>query len=424
MNKLLFRKEKKPWNLQELIVICYSAIKILISGKVGAPAKKPAALPALGWYSLPISPTTRDIPLTILLADAEAKSVEVLVGQGAEAVRFIVPAGSDGAEAKSLYLILSQKRQELGLPLIKQIDLTDPGLNPVVRFALADSDLLDVVFDNCSSQELMNWTDSGWQKAAQIIKMTIDLNNYADHGLRQLVLLDSFEVQDKQKALLNAHRMINYAGIPPALIVEADSYVDALETMQISLKHEAQLIDHIVAHEMGHLLYGQWVSNDHALTQQFRKLFSLALGENRFELADDSNYLPVNDLVGHPFDDPGELFASFSAAYRAKPEQLVAFINDHSTPQLTRRLGIALWCLMRDRVYQGEVFYRDDPFRRYDLAEMMPSFTSQEVALSLKQATSSKNLLVAAAALQVLSGEQTQAALQVNPAGRSPASSR
>jgi hypothetical protein len=398
MGKLLFPKEKKPWNLQELIVVCYSALQKGLSSKAITPAEGPAPLFVFSRPNVLPLLATRDVPLTVVPADPEAKSVEVLVGRGAAAVRFILTAESQSAEAKALYLLLVKKQQELGLPPLKQVNMTDPGLNPIVRFAPADSGPLDVVFDNCSSEELLNWTEDGWQKAAQAIKMTVSLNAYADHGLWRLVLLDSFLVQDRKNAPLSAHRMINYAGIPPTLIVDSDSYLDTLDAMQISLKHDLTHVDHIVAHEMSHLLYGQWVRNDQALTEQFRQLFAIALGENRFELADDSNYLPVYDFIGHPFDDPGELFASFGAAYLTKPEQLSAFINDHSTPELTKRLGIALWCLLRERIFQGRVFSYSDPFRNFKFDSVITSFTAEEVKLSLWQAKHSKNMFVAAAA--------------------------
>lgn len=398
MDKLLFRNEQTPWDLQELIVLCYSALKKAASGPPNVAAAEAPIPFTFGQFSGRAALSRSSVPVIPVPADNEAKTVELLVGQGTETIRFVIPAGGDIAEAQALYLILSKKQKEFGLPPITKINLTDPGLNPIVRFDPAGGRPIDVVFDNCSSEELSNWTEAGWQKAAQAVKMVFALNTYADHGLWRLVLLDSYEVQDKQIAPLLAHRMVNYQGVPAALIDGSDSYFDALQTMQISLRRDGQLLDHVVAHEMGHLLYSQWVRNDHALTQQFRRLFVLALGENRFELADDSNYLPVNDLVGHPFDEPGELFASFNAAYRTKPEQLAAFINDHSTPQLTKRLGIALWCLLRDRVYRGKVFVRDDPFGAADLAQVLASFTDEEVRLSLRQAQHSSNLLVAAAA--------------------------
>ncbi|MFA5113785.1 MAG: hypothetical protein WC529_05785 [Candidatus Margulisiibacteriota bacterium] len=140
MDKLLFRQEQKPWDLQELIVLCYSAIMKAVGGKAGVPADKLTPLPMFGWYVQPLSPTTRDIPLTVLETDKETNSVKVLIGQGAEAVRFILPAeNSDLEEAKTLYLIFKEKRRECGFPAIKQVNMTEPGLNPIVRFALDEA---------------------------------------------------------------------------------------------------------------------------------------------------------------------------------------------------------------------------------------------------------------------------------------------
>ena len=86
-----------------------------------------------------------------------------------------------------------------------------------------------------------------------------------------------------------------------------------------------------------------------------------------FELFDESNYAEgVDDYYGHPNDGESELFASASNLFINHADEL-AYNIEHAEDPMARKIGIIMWCLLRD-VY-GNVFTSDgvDPFAEYEL---------------------------------------------------------
>jgi len=111
-------------------------------------------------------------------------------------------------------------------------------------------------------------------------------------------------------------------------------------------------------HEMGHAIYfGLLLSEENKLLSKDDKLnfvFAMSLPENTYEIVDDSNYLvSASDGYGHPYDFPGEFFASSVYAFITKSDEFINNINSPDTPEKMNAVGKYIYCYLRDVIFRG-----------------------------------------------------------------------
>lgn len=139
---------------------------------------------------------------------------------------------------------------------------------------------------------------------------------------------------------------------------------------------------HTIAHEMGHAVECSMKKDKEILD----KLFPYSLGFGRYGLVADFNYARTGGYYGHPFRNRSELFASTFAAFVLHPDELVGCINDPGFLESTGLMGKALYCYMRDRVFGGRCFSKEDPFKTYNADKLAASITEQDIDLGLAAA--------------------------------------
>lgn len=106
-----------------------------------------------------------------------------------------------------------------------------------------------------------------------------------------------------------------------------------------------------LVHEMGHGIYAKKLHGD----EYWESLYKLSLKGRNFEIIDDASY----GAGGHPRDNHMEAFAAAVHAYFLHADVFSAWILDSSTPESQRVFGRLVWCFMRDRVFDGDVFTSD-----------------------------------------------------------------
>jgi hypothetical protein len=123
-----------------------------------------------------------------------------------------------------------------------------------------------------------------------------------------------------------------------------------------------------LTHELGH---GYYEKKGLKTDDDWQDIGLLSMGFRGYEMVDDSNTQRHNDLMGHPFDNPDELFASAFQAYRLFPERLVSFIEDSDTSPEQKVVGKQMYLYMRDNVFEGKTFFKpgvSQPYAKEDLA--------------------------------------------------------
>ncbi len=125
-----------------------------------------------------------------------------------------------------------------------------------------------------------------------------------------------------------------------------------------------------MVHEMGHGLYQKGAFSQDA---DWDVVFRMALGHGNYEVIDDSTYLNISDLVGHPFANENEAFASAVHAYFLQADAFRDCLFNPQVPTSRRRFGQLVWLYMRDRVFKGQVFTSDgqDPLKNSDFASVL-----------------------------------------------------
>ncbi len=130
-------------------------------------------------------------------------------------------------------------------------------------------------------------------------------------------------------------------------------------------ENEANLV-----HEMMHGIYRKLkIAQD----PRWKCLYWFSLADKSYEIVDDSNFLwGSSDIMGHPFEDPDELFASAGYAYRQSPDLLRDFILNENTPDALKLFGKLVWCYFRDEIFSGQVFTKngEDPFAQESFGEL------------------------------------------------------
>jgi hypothetical protein len=92
------------------------------------------------------------------------------------------------------------------------------------------------------------------------------------------------------------------------------------------------------------------------------KASAASYADGAYEIVDDSNYYAVTDDFGHPMDGARELFASTFNAYLSHPDKFISMIEDNDTPGSAKYFGRRIFCYMRDVVFNGKAFCKNDPY--------------------------------------------------------------
>lgn len=123
------------------------------------------------------------------------------------------------------------------------------------------------------------------------------------------------------------------------------------ERMPCTLRHEDM---HEIRSQLpAHVLNRVEVLYDQAMAEDFGLFFN------------DEYYMIKFLHAGHPMKNSNEFFGSAAHAFTHHADDLVALVQDPSTPQPVRAYATAMWRLLRDEVFHGKVFTQDgqDPFR-------------------------------------------------------------
>ncbi|MCX5727152.1 MAG: HEAT repeat domain-containing protein [Candidatus Saganbacteria bacterium] len=143
------------------------------------------------------------------------------------------------------------------------------------------------------------------------------------------------------------------------------------------------------AHEMGHAIFHVLLEKKDPLWQ---RIYYLSLEFKSYEIVDDSNYADLSDIYGHPFDSANELFASSLAAYTLNSEKFLKYILDPDTGEETRKIGKSIFIYLRDKIFNGKVYSRDDPFKMEHLD--LDEISDEEISNSLCNALASSDRIV------------------------------
>ncbi len=148
----------------------------------------------------------------------------------------------------------------------------------------------------------------------------------------------------------------------------------------------------ILTHELMHALY-----SDRNLYQEelWESLYGLSLENGNYKLFYDRFYLEES-IMGHPWEDPGEFFASAAGAYYLSADQLMLFLQDPQTSEEMRFFGKLVWCYLREKVFDGQVFTKNgiDPFANQKLDDLVRSFQARQLS-SLQTAMEDSDRLIA-----------------------------
>jgi hypothetical protein len=144
-----------------------------------------------------------------------------------------------------------------------------------------------------------------------------------------------------------------------------------------------------IVHEMGHAIYTAKYTKQYydglGNNREWIRIFSLALGGNTHEIVDDSNYEIDQDAFGHPYDNGSEFFASSVSAYVLFADDFLMSILDPSTPAMMRKVGIAVFCFLRDKVFNGKVFTVDKTLHSVARNLKTPDISDEEAIKCLEQ---------------------------------------
>lgn len=143
---------------------------------------------------------------------------------------------------------------------------------------------------------------------------------------------------------------------------------------------------HTIAHEMGHAIFCSMPKDP----EFWEKLHIYSLGYGRYGLVADFNYAQTAGYYGHPFRNASELFASSFAAYVMHPDQLIDCMNDPGLLDSTGTMGKILYCYIRDNVFGGKFFGKDDPFKGLNAGSLAGSITEEDLLNSIASALHDK----------------------------------
>jgi len=135
------------------------------------------------------------------------------------------------------------------------------------------------------------------------------------------------------------------------------------------------------AHEYGHYVFdAKFIDPQDEIGpyHDCNKLFVLFQEYDAWEIARDAEYTDESISYGHPNDAPTELFASAFVAYTLYPDKMLNFIKHLNVNKRQQRdmqmLGRLLWCYMRDDVFLGRTFTKEDPYKDVTFYGLMKRF--------------------------------------------------
>lgn len=142
-----------------------------------------------------------------------------------------------------------------------------------------------------------------------------------------------------------------YKGIPiplPAKIFIRPSSESCYypDTGIVNIKLDDLYLDN-AAHEIGHHIYDNFVSKNEELNTYWNMLYMHVLGGRRYELVDESNYIIINNIYGHPQDSPAEFFASALTVYFRHENEFSCNIESPDTPKKAMDVCAAIENYMR-----------------------------------------------------------------------------
>ncbi len=209
---------------------------------------------------------------------------------------------------------------------------------------------------------LKNLTSVAWPVlglSSYVIHLEVPENTFSEHELKSIVTTIK-QLNDLIPQAPLTHFTWSSALTPEyrpkAHQVVLSQFPDSPESSFV-FENEANLV-----HEIMHGVYGKLkIAQD----PRWNCLYWLSLAHQNYEIVDDSNFLwGSSDKMGHPFDDPDELFASAGYAYQNSAHLLRDFILNQDTPESLKLFGKLVWCYFRDQIFSGQVFTKngEDPF--------------------------------------------------------------
>jgi hypothetical protein len=155
------------------------------------------------------------------------------------------------------------------------------------------------------------------------------------------------------------------------------------QSINLGVYNDENITMTILAHEYGHAIFERM---DIKASPTWDKMYSLSLGFQRFNLVAESTVLSTSDKLGHPLDAPTELFASSFSSYTRNPGKLIAIIQDKDTPKEVKDFGLLMFCYMRDEIFKGKVFMKEDPFKNISFNSLKWMLSDEKIDESLVEA--------------------------------------
>jgi hypothetical protein len=147
----------------------------------------------------------------------------------------------------------------------------------------------------------------------------------------------------------------------------------------------------IVTHEGSHGIFNVRFSDLsnrlYSNNKNWNQIYALSLNNSAYLMVKDSCYLEGPLLgLGHPYDNPNELFASSVVAFRNHHDQMLRNIKDPETPPHMKTFALMVYAFLRDEVFMG--VFRDKKLIPIGSAEYMndhllPKKTFEEIVRSI-----------------------------------------
>jgi hypothetical protein len=217
-------------------------------------------------------------------------------------------------------------------------------------------------------------TTEQWELVNRTYQRAIELNSFTDHPLTSIAI--------------NFSNCLGGTGY---------DYLD--DSLRLETNRSYNEYEQVITHEWAHFFYAHNIEHDETQLTNLNNIRILLMGFQGHELVDDSNYSHSLDYAGHPEDSPDELLASSCADFHLHADELLANIDNPSLPRATRQAAIALWCFIRDNVFQGQTFTERDPFSNITTESALSETTSEDVILSLEDTILNGNPSLAETAL-------------------------
>ncbi|MCB1214308.1 MAG: hypothetical protein KDK66_02405, partial [Deltaproteobacteria bacterium] len=109
------------------------------------------------------------------------------------------------------------------------------------------------------------------------------------------------------------------------------------------------------------------LKQDHSISQEWL-----------FELFDASNYVSGSpDSFSMPNKDPELFFTNAAVIYISHSEKYLGYLNSDKVPQKMKDLGKLMWCFLREKVFEGQVFSSYDPYAGEHYLDLLAQFKTK-----------------------------------------------